>query len=83
MYSLYQTTKKGNAVYRLRSTIPPYPSTYSSSAMALSVEAVRNCLTKEQDKLAAAGVSESTQRQRVLAATLQLTEDWMQQQVRE
>jgi hypothetical protein len=82
LYSLYQTLRKGNAVYRLRSTMPPYPSTYSIAALALSVEAVQNCLTKEQDKLVAAGVRESAQRQQVLAATLELTEEWLQQQVR-
>uniref|UniRef100_A0A383VWV0 Uncharacterized protein n=1 Tax=Tetradesmus obliquus TaxID=3088 RepID=A0A383VWV0_TETOB len=48
-------------------------------SLALSVEAVQYCLTKEQDKLAAAGVGECAQRPVVLRATLRLTEEWLQQ----
>ncbi|WIA18758.1 hypothetical protein OEZ85_003445 [Tetradesmus obliquus] len=49
-------------------------------SLALSVEAVQYCLTKEQDKLAAAGVRECAQRPVVLRATLRLTEEWLQQE---
>jgi hypothetical protein len=79
MYTVYQTWHKGHPVYRLRSTEPPYPSTYSTVPLALSVEAVQYCLTKVQDKLAAAGVSECAQRPAALRATLRLTEEWLQQ----